>query len=408
MYEDRRPERPARGAISTKTAVFLMFVVGISVAICTWAIMYSINASKTVVNENRFSKLIEAAEIMEENYVTDVDIDNMMDAAVNAMVESLGDRWSYYVSVEELESYESNVNNNYVGVGVTVERTTDKGLLVISVAEGGGAEEAGITAGSYITAADGQSIIGYELSDATALIKGAEGTTVVLTVRDEAGRTQELTVERRTIEVDPVSAQFIGDIGYVTLENFNASSAESFNEKVDALIEQGAKGLIFDVRFNGGGRVSELCDMLDHLLPECTIFVTDDKYGNRDVMESDAECIEQLPCVVLVNEDSYSAAEYFAAVQQEYGTAEVVGVQTSGKGYSQAPISLSDGSVISLSTRTYYTPSGISLEGVGISPDHVVDLTDEQYQQLYYGELAIEDDPQLQYALELLNDEIAG
>ena len=273
MYEDRRPERPARGAISTKTAVFLMFVVGISVAICTWAIMYSINASKTVVNENRFSKLIEAAEIMEENYVTDVDIDNMMDAAVNAMVESLGDRWSYYVSVEELESYESNVNNNYVGVGVTVERTTDKGLLVISVAEGGGAEEAGITAGSYITAADGQSIIGYELSDATALIKGAEGTTVVLTVRDEAGRTQELTVERRTIEVDPVSAQFIGDIGYVTLENFNASSAESFNEKVDALIEQGAKGLIFDVRFNGGGSVSELCDLLDHLLPVCTIFV---------------------------------------------------------------------------------------------------------------------------------------
>lgn len=406
MDMDNKPRSSVKGMIDIKMAVFLILLVAISVGICTWAITYSVNANKTQ-NSDKFSKLLEAASIMEERYVNDVDTEKMTDAAINAMIESLGDRWSYYVSLEDLSSYETNVNNNYVGVGITVERTEDKGLLVISVAKGGGAEEAGITPGCYITAADGKSIIGLELSEATSLIKGEEGTSVILTVKNPSGKTQAFTVERRTIEIDPVNSELIGNIGYITLDNFNLTSAESFNTKVDELIKQGAQGFVFDVRFNGGGRVSELCDMLDHLLPECTIFVTDDKDGNRSTTESDADCIPSLPCAVLVNEDSYSAAEYFAAVQQEYGTADIIGVQTSGKGYSQSQIHLSDGSVLSLSTMSYFTPHGKNLEGIGITPDYVLDVSDEEYEALYYGTLSHENDSQLQLALDIVKTQIA-
>ena len=384
--------------IDVKTAFALMIITGVSVCICMCAIFYAVFSNFRADN-SAFSKLVETASIIESRYVGEADPDKMTDYAINGMIESLGDRWSYYVSLDELSSYQTNVNNNYVGVGITVERTEDKGLLITEVSAGGGAEEAGIVSGGYVTAADGTSLIGMELSDATMLIKGDEGTSVVLTITDASGKSENYTVTRRRIEIDPVSAELIDDVGYVAISNFNEKSAESFIEKVDALVQQGARYMVFDVRFNGGGMVSELCDMLDYLLPECTIFVTDNKNGDREITESDAEHLD-IPCAVLVNDSSYSAAEYFAAVLQEYGYADVVGVPTSGKGYSQTPITLSDGSVLSLSTMSYYTPSGISLEGVGITPDVTLEVSEEEYLALYTSTLSHEDDSQLQLAIE--------
>lgn len=387
--------------ISVGSAFILMLITGVAVCVCSCISFFLVFKNNQNTNTS-FSKLAEAASIMASRYVGEVDEDKMTDAAIDAMIDSLGDRWSYYTSLDDLQSYQTSSTNSYVGVGITVYETDGKGLFISQVADEGSAKESGITAGVYITAVDGTSIIDMPLADATSLIKGEEGTTVILTVTDENGVFADHTVTRRKLDIDPVSGELIGETGYITLLNFNASSAESFIEKIEMLSQQGATNFIFDVRFNGGGRVSELCKMLDYLLPKCTIFVTDDKNGNREITESDAECFTA-PAVVLVNDSSYSAAEYFAATLQEYGYAKVIGTQTSGKGFSQTPITLSDGSVISLSTMTYYTPSGLSLEGVGITPDHILEVSGAEYFALYSGSLEHENDSQLQLALDVLN-----
>ena len=173
-------------------------------------------------------------------------------------------------------------------------------------------------------------------------------------------------------------------------------------------MEQGAKGLIFDVRFNPGGYKKELEQVLDYLLPEGTIFHAVSYDGEEDKTMSDAECLE-MPMAVLVNEDSYSAAEFFAAALQEYQWAKVVGTPTTGKGYFQSTFDLSDGSAVNLSIGKYFTPvKGISLAEVGgLQPDLIEEVDEELYYQLYAGSVKPQDDPQIQAAVKLLQGEIA-
>ena len=179
------------------------------------------------------------------------------------------------------------------------------------------------------------------------------------------------------------------------------NTGNDFIAAVDDLISQGADSLVFDVRFNGGGYLHELLKMLDYLLPEGVIFNSEDINGNTATNESDAECIE-LPMTVLVNDMTYSAAEYFAEAIREFGWGSVVGGQTTGKGYSQILIKPSDGSAVNLSTMKYYTPNGTCLAGVGITPDVVIETDEEEYYGVYYGILDREEDSQLASALELV------
>ena len=167
-----------------------------------------------------------------------------------------------------------------------------------------------------------------------------------------------------------------------------------------------SKALVFDVRFNPGGLKDQMVEVLDTLLPEGDIFRSVDYAGREEVDKSDAACLE-IPMAVLVNEDSYSAAEFFAAALQEYGVAEVVGMQTSGKGNFQYTFNLSDGSAVALSVGKYFTPSGKSLTDVGVTPDVEVNLDYADYESLYYGTLAHEEDEQLQAAVEVLREKIS-
>ena len=192
-----------------------------------------------------------------------------------------------------------------------------------------------------------------------------------------------------------------GGVGYVKLENFYSHSAEKLIGAVDDLTRQGAKALVFDMRDNGGGYVGELTDMLDRLLPEGVIFRTQSRDGPEERVESDAQCVE-IPMAVRVNADTYSAAEFFAAELREAAGAAVVGVETSGKGYSQQAIPLLGGGAMNISTARYYTGNGISLIGTGVSLDAEVALTAEKEAALRAGTLAHADDEQLQKALELL------
>ena len=188
-------------------------------------------------------------------------------------------------------------------------------------------------------------------------------------------------------------------IGYIKIENFESGSAEAFIEATDALMDQGATKLIFDVRGNPGGQLTELLDMLDYLLPEGDMFISVDQAGEETVYKSDADCID-LPMSVLIDADSYSAAEFFAAALQEYHLATTVGEATTGKGRSQITLEYSDGTALHISSKRYLTPNRIDLsEQGGLIPDVAVEL-DEQEKELFYSDaLDYENDPQLQAAI---------
>jgi carboxyl-terminal processing protease len=193
-----------------------------------------------------------------------------------------------------------------------------------------------------------------------------------------------------------------GNIGYIKIENFEAGAADGFKDAVEELVGDGAASFIYDVRNNRGGRVSELRQILDRLLPECEIFVAVDKDKNEDISYSDETSLG--PAGVRVNGYSYSAAEYFAAVLQEYGYATVVGEPTTGKSRSQITLTLPDGGALHISSGEYLTPNRVSLtEQGGIRPDVEIVLSDEDNALLYAGTLDSTDDSQLQKAIELLS-----
>ena len=359
---------------------------------------------KELENDPVTHKTSEISAYLDYYFIDDYDKDALADAAASAMVTATGDRWSYYLSAEDYQSYEESMNNAYVGIGVTIVLDEEAGgLRVESVTPGSPALAAGIEAGDILLQVEGQDTLELGTTGTRNLVRGEEGTTVHLKiVRGED--TFELDVLRASIQTEVASCQMLdGGIGYIKINNFDARCAEETNACIDQMIAQGAKALLFDVRFNGGGYKDEMVKILDKLLPEGVIFQSENYAGKKETDTSDTACIE-LPMAVLVNQDSYSAAEFFAAALQEYNWASVVGEKTCGKGNFQTGFQLSDGSLLNISIGKYYTPQGRSLTDVGVTPDEEVALDDDSYMELYYGRLSAENDAQLQAAIDRPQD----
>ncbi|MGM9548279.1 MAG: S41 family peptidase [Faecousia sp.] len=348
------------------------------------------------------SKLDQLEALILERFIGEKDQTAMEDAAADAMVKALGDRWSYYIPASEYEAHQEQVNNAYVGIGVTIQVTQEQeGFLIQVVNEGGPAEEAGVQVGDLLIQVDDQDVRGLTAAEVRNLVRGEEGTYVSLTVlrQDEA---VTLPVERRQVETVVASGRMLTEtVGLVTIENFDSRCAEETIAAIDSLLADGAEKLIFDVRNNPGGYAKELVKVLDYLLPEGELFRTVSYSGQEHVDYSDESCLD-IPMAVLVNEESYSAAEFFAAALSEYGAATVVGEQTCGKGYFQNTLRLSDGSAVGLSVGKYFTPNGVSLAGVGVTPDVLAAVDEETVNAIRYGKLEPEEDPQLQAALDIL------
>ena len=167
------------------------------------------------------------------------------------------------------------------------------------------------------------------------------------------------------------------NIGYIRLENFERASAQTSISAMKQLIDEGAKGLIFDLRTNPGGQLSELTELLDYILPEGEIFVSVDSDGNEEITYSDDSCVD-IPMVVLINEKTYSAAEFFAAALREYEAATIIGVPSTGKAKSQQTYILDDGSAVHISTRNYLTPNRVNLaDAGGLVPDIIVEAEED-------------------------------
>lgn len=349
------------------------------------------------------SKLDQLEDLIEERFIGDSDRTAMEDAAAEAMVDSLGDRWSHYIPASEYEAYQEQAENSYVGIGVTIQPEENGGYEVTKVAPGGPAEEAGILAGDVIRGVEGADIREMTTGEVRELVRGETGTFVVLNILRD-GKTMDISVERRQIETQVAAAQLLEPgIGLVTIVNFDSRCAQETIAAIEELLEQGAEKLIFDVRNNPGGYKDELVKVLDYLLPEGPLFRSEDYRGRVEVDTSDAACLE-VPMAVLVNGESYSAAEFFAAALREYDAAVIVGEKTCGKGYFQVTYELKDGSAVGLSIGKYTTPNEVSLAGVGIEPDITVEVDEETDYQVYAGLLNPEEDPQIQAAVNALKN----
>lgn len=344
------------------------------------------------------SKLKELSDLIDAYYVEDVDLTEAEDEAAHAMVAALGDRWSYYIPASEYAAHLEQMRNAYVGIGITIVLREDgQGFDIMSVEENGPAWEAGLRPQDILTGVSGQDIREMSATEVRNLVRGKEGTCVELTVLREE-RPLTFQVKRRELQTTVAEGILLADnVGLVIIYNFDDRCAEESVAAIEALREQGAQKLIFDVRFNGGGFAHEMVALLDYLLPEGDLFRTVDYAGRESADTSDAAFLD-MPMAVLVNSESYSAAELFAAALREYEAAIVIGEKTSGKGYYQNTFRLSDGSAVGLSTGKYFTPHGISLEGVGITPDVEVTVDEQTAAGILYGTLDPEDDPQIQAA----------
>ena len=383
-------------------AIACLGLVWMTSARVTSARMYGMLEDMPVAN-----KTSEISAYLENYFIDDYDEDKLADAAASAMVTATGDRWSYYLSAADYQSYEESMNNAYVGIGVTIVLDEEAGgLRVESVEADSPAYAAGIQVGDIMLEAEGQKTIELGTTGTRDVVRGEEGTTVHLKMQ-RGDEVFEIDVLRASIKTVVASGRMLDDqIGYVKINNFDARCFEETSACIDEVLEQGAKALIFDVRFNGGGYKDEMVKILDKLLPEGVLFQSEDYAGKKETDSSDAACIE-LPMAVLVNRDSYSAAEFFAAALQEYDWAEVVGEKTCGKGNFQTGFQLSDGSLLNLSIGKYYTPQGRSLTDIGVMPDVEIEYDDETYAKLYYGQLSDGEDAQLQEAIGILTSEMS-
>lgn len=355
-----------------------------------------------LVGENPPSKLDRLEALIENRFIGEADTQAMEDAAAAAMVKATGDRWSYYISAKDYDTHREQEENAYVGVGVTIQPQEDEsGFLIIMVTDGSPAKEAGIEVNDLLIGVEDQDVRGMTTDEVGALVKGQEGTKVSLTVMRK-GEHMTLSVERRRIEQPVAEGEMLEDgIGLVKINNFDARCAEETISAIEKLRSAGAKKLILDVRNNPGGFADELVKLLDYLLPEGDLFRSVSFDGKEQVDTSDENFLD-MPMAVLVNGDSYSAAEFFAAALQEYEAAVVVGEPTVGKGYYQQTIPLGDGSAVALSTGKYFTPKGNSLADKGVIPTVRVDVDEETASAIYYGTLSAGEDPQLQAAIKAL------
>lgn len=343
--------------------------------------------------------------VLDSFYFDDVDDEQVLDNICKAYVNSYGDKYTTYYTAEEYAKFNEANSGEYCGIGVVVRKNDDGNILVVEPYEGSPGKEAGIRKNDVIISVNGEAIADEDISDIVARIKGKEGTTVDVGIKREGvDDTINMTITRRKVEVKTVTYEMLeNSIGYISIDEFDKVTAQQFKKGYDELKSQGMKGLIVDIRSNPGGLLSTVIDMLDEILPDGLILYTEDKYGKRVEYNGTNPNVADVPIAVLVDGGSASASEIFAGAIQDYGIGTIIGTQTFGKGIVQETRRMSDGSAIKFTISKYYTPKAQDIHGRGITPDVVVELSEEFKNLTEYDE---KKDNQLQTAISVLQEKI--
>ena len=327
---------------------------------------------------DRYRRLDEVREILESDYYKALDEDQLVLGAVNGMLASVDDPYTFYYTKEEMQKLAERSQGVYEGVGLLLSADKDGMLVVLRIFENSPAVEAGVKPGDIVLAVNGEPV---DASDARQMDKAIQ------MIRDFSGETLDLTLRRgkkvetislapRSITMQRVTHQVLpGDIGYIMIYEFIGDDATGFISAMNDLKQQNVKGLIIDIRSNPGGLLNDVVKIADQLLPAGLIVYTQDRSGAREDFYSE-EGRWDVPISVLVNGMSASASEILAGSLQDYGLAKIVGEQTYGKGIVQTMMPFRiDGAGMQLTTATYFTPKGRSIHGVGIKPDVIVKAT---------------------------------
>lgn len=336
--------------------------------------------------------------LMKEQYYLPVEDDQALaEGMYKGLVQGLGDPYSEYLTAEEWESLIQQVNGSYSGVGITMSPGQDDHIEIVSVTDGSPAEKAGVRSGDLLLSVDGTVYGGNQVSEAATAIRGEEGTKVTVEVlRENAVRTFEMVREELT-DVTVYSKMLEGNIGYLKISSFEVNTGKDFREALEKMEASSVDGIVIDLRSNGGGVVDSAVEVADALMDAATVVYAENQAGERTYYKTENGKTD-LPCVLVVNGGTASAAEILAAGVQESGGI-VVGSQTYGKGIIQTTQPLINGGALKMTTMQYYTPSGRKIHQVGVTPDVVVELRPEDVSEK--GVLIR--DRQLEKALELFD-----
>lgn len=329
-------------------------------------------------------------------YEDEIDTEDLVEGIYAGYTASLGDPYTAYYDEESTREFMKSISGEFGGIGATVSKKADEDEILISeVYEESPAEQAGLKEGDVLLQADGHAVSGQDLDTVVSWISGEPGTDVELRI-SRAGEEMDVMVTRDIIETQTVEYEMKENgIGYIRVEEFDKVTYDQFKEALDDLEGQGMNSLIIDLRGNPGGQLTTVTDMLKLFLPEGVIVSTKDKYGNTDEITCDGDHEFKKPLAVLVDGRSASASEIFSAAIQDYGVGTIVGTQTYGKGVVQQTIDLGDGTCMKVTISEYYTPSGRSINGTGVTPDVEVEYE--------YDEEDPERDNQLEKAIDTVN-----
>ena len=357
----------------------------------------------------RYARLEEIRTILTENYYQEVDDEALMNGAIRGMMSALNDPYTFYYTPDEMEKHDERTEGAYHGLGMLVQKNTDGYVEIIRVYEGGPADASGACVGDFILAVDGETLGSdgnNSLNEAVEKMKGEDGTNVVLTVLRE-DQTLDITVQRGSVQISNVTFDVLpGEIGYINIFQFSGDDVRAFEAALESLEAEPVQGLVIDLRNNPGGILDDVVAIADLLLPEGVVVYTQDRFGSRGDYYSDAAHCE-LPLAVLINDMSASASEILAAAVQDYGRGSIVGTRSYGKGIVQTLLSFeSDGAGMQYTSSEYFTPSGKSIHGTGVTPDVYVEAAEGF--QAYSGVPDLENDVQLQAAVSEVEMQISA
>ena len=344
----------------------------------------------------------EVLENIEKDYVDDVDQAEMMDSAINGVLQSL-DPYSAYMSPELFKEMQTDTRGEFGGLGIEIGM--EAGVVkVISPIDDTPAAKAGIKAGDYIVKIGGEQVQGKSLVEAVKMMRGPVGTSIDLSIRRKnVKKTLEFKITRQIIEIKSVSSKIIGkkkNLGYVRLKSFNENSDKQFLKSIKELEKKTKiKGYVFDLRNNPGGLLTQAINITDFFLEDGEIVSTKGRKVSetRKFFARKGDEVKGKPIIVLINNGSASASEIFAGALKDHKRAIILGESSYGKGSVQSIIPLKNGGGMRLTISKYYLPSGKSISEVGVAPDILVEEEDDDFL------INSEKDNQLNYAIKLFN-----
>lgn len=365
----------------------------------------AVAAADSVLDKAATTKIKELMAYVNAYYYDKTDVDKLHDGLYAGLLAGLGDKYSTYYNADAYQQSQVGMTGKYYGIGAGLTQDMDTMLVSISkVYEGTPSDKAGLKVDDVILSVDDTDASSMEVTELVKLIRGEEGTTVHLEIyRPSTDENLSFDVERANVTLPSVVSEMLDNgIGYIRIESFESETASQFESAVADLEKQGMKSMMIDLRYNGGGLVDSVVEILDDILPEKLLVYTEDKNGNRREYTSDVNTKLDYPLAVLVNQDSASASEIFAGAIKDYKYGTLIGTKTYGKGIVQTVFPLSDGDAVKLTTAKYFTPKGNYIHGVGIEPD--IELKYE-YLNPEGTEYELQYDNQVQKAIEVLSGE---